>query len=233
MNHTVPGTNSAERIDMLRSIAFVCLSLTALTALGQARYISDDIPITLRTGPSLENRIVRNLSAGVRVEALEANEEAGYTRVRVNDGTEGWVLTRYLQAQPIARERLAAAERELGVSRERVAELEAQVATLSHDLSQARAELETYTSSNKDLSQELQEIRTASANALEIRSRNEELRQRLVEAEQRINRLAMENTELASDDRQSWFMVGAGVLFGGFLIGLIAPSVKRKRRSSW
>lgn len=219
---------------MLQRLVFVCLLLTALTAAGQTRYISDDIPITLRTGPSLDNRIVRNLSAGVRVEALESDEESGYSRVRVaNDGTEGWVLTRYLSPEPIARERLAAAQRELASARSRVAELEAQVASITQDLAQTREQLDTMASANKDVSSELQDIRTASANAVALRDQNETLRQRLAEADQRINRLTMDNTELASDSRQSWFMVGAGVLFGGILLGLVAPSLKRKRRSSW
>ena len=219
---------------MLQRLVFVCLLLTALTAAGQTRYISDDIPITLRTGPSLDNRIVRNLSAGVRVEALEADEPAGYTRVRVaSDGTEGWVLTRYLSVEPTARERLAGAQREVASARSRVTELEAQVAGLTRDLNQAREQIDAMTSANKNVTSELQDIRTASANAVALRDQNETLRQRLAEADQRINRLTMDNTELASDSRQSWFMVGAGVLLGGILLGLVAPSLKRKRRSTW
>jgi SH3 domain protein len=219
---------------MSRCAAFICLTLISVTAFGQARYISDDIPITLRTGPSLENRIIRNLSAGVRVEVLEADEANGYTRIRVaDDGTEGWLLTRYLQAQPVARDRLGAAERNLEAARARVRELETQVAELSEDLARTRAELEDVTTSSKDTAKELQDIRTASANAIALRDQNEQLRQRVAEADQRINRLVMENTELASDGRQSWFLVGAAVLFAGILVGLIAPSLRRKKRSSW
>lgn len=219
---------------MLRSAALVCLLLLSVAAFGQTRYISDSIPITLRTGPSLENRIVRNLSAGVRVEVLRVDEESGYTQVRVaSDGTEGWVLTRYLQSEPIARERLAAAEGALATARERVQELEVQVAALTEELARTREELDATATANKDISRELQDIRSASSNVLALRSQNEQLRQRVSEAEERINRLAMENTELASDSRQSWFLVGAGVLFGGILIGLVAPNFKRRKRSSW
>jgi len=219
---------------MLRSAALVCLLLLSAAAFGQTRYISDNIPITLRTGPSLENRIIRNLSAGARVEVLRVDEENGYTQVRVaSDGTEGWVLTRYLQSEPVARERLAAAEQALTTARERVQELEAQVASLTEELARTREELEATATAHKDVSRELQDIRSASSNVLALRSQNEQLRQRVSEAEERINRLAMENTELASDSRQSWFLVGAGVLFGGILIGLVAPNFKRRRRSSW
>lgn len=219
---------------MLRSAALVCVFLISVSAFGQTRYISDSIPITLRSGPSLENRIVRNLSAGARVEVLGVDEASGYSQIRlVSDGTEGWVLTRYLQSEPIARERLAAAERNLNAARERAQELESQVAALTDELTRTREELETTRTAHKDASAELQDIRSVSSNALAVRDQNEQLRRRVVEAEERINRLAMENTELASDSRQSWFLVGAGVLFGGILIGLVAPNFKRKKRSSW
>jgi SH3 domain protein len=215
-------------------LAFACLLLTTLPAFGQTRYIADDIPVTLRTGPSLDNRIVRNLSSGVRVDALEQNEDAGYTRVRVvSDGTEGWILTRYLSAQPIARDRLAASERELGAARARVQALEAQVAALTEDLASTRRQLESSASANTAVTNELRDIRSASSSAIALRDQNEDLRGRLAEADQRISRLTMENTELQSDSRQNWFMVGAGVLFAGILVGLIAPSFKRKRRSDW
>jgi len=217
---------------MLRSAALVCVFLFSAAAFGQTRYVSDNIPVMLRTGPSLEYRIIRRLSAGARVEVLR--EENDFTQVRVaSDGTEGWLETHFLQAEPIARERLAAAERNLTAARERVQELEAQVAALTEELARTRNELETTKSTNREISLELQDIRNASANVLALRDQNEQLRKRVAEAEERVNRLTMENTELASDARQSWFLIGAGVLFGGILIGLIAPNFKRRRRSSW
>ena len=79
----------------------------------QTRYVTDRTIVELRRGPSTEYLILRNLEAGERVEVLEQND-AGYSRVRVADqGTEGWILTRFLTAEPIARERLAVTERNL------------------------------------------------------------------------------------------------------------------------
>jgi SH3 domain protein len=107
------------------------------------------------------------------------------------------------------------------------------VASLTADLEQARGQLEETTSKNADVTRELQDIRGVSANALQIRDQNESLKQHVTETEQRLDRLSMENTELQSENRQQWFVAGAGVLFGGILIGLVAPHLKRKRRSSW
>ena len=72
--------------------------------------MTDVLEVPLRTGTTLQNKILRMLPAGTAVEVLGPEEE-GHTRVR-GKGVEGWVLTRFLVDQPSARERLAAAEDE-------------------------------------------------------------------------------------------------------------------------
>jgi SH3 domain protein len=230
--------NAREPLQAARSllgpIVFVGLLMMSVAAAGQTRYISDNIPVTLRSGPSLENRILKNLPAGTRVELVRADETSGYSQVRVaSDGTQGWILTRYLTDEPVARDRLAAAEKALADARVRVKDLESQVASLTDELTSTQARLEQSATTNADVTGELEEIRRTAGNAMRLRDENESLKQRVAEAQQRVDRLTMQNTELASEGRQQWFLVGAGVLFGGIVIGLIAPNVKRKRRSSW
>ena len=112
----------------------IVLMLTAVAASAQTRYVSDELTITLRTGPSTQNQILRNLTSGAAVEVLQELPDEGYTRVRTTDGTEGWVISRYLQTERIAAQRLTVAERDLAQARERIGTLEAQVAELSGSL---------------------------------------------------------------------------------------------------
>ena len=205
-----------------------------LVAQGQTRYVTDRTIVELRRGPSIEYLILRNLEAGERVEVLEQDEDAGYSRVRVADqGTEGWILTRFLTAEPIARERLAVAERSLSGAREQVAGLQEQTAELTRELSAARTELTQVRSSHGEVSQELAEIRAAAANVVEIRDQNTRLQQRVLQLEGEVENLTANNTRLAGRSNQNWFVVGAAVLLGGIVIGLVAPSLRRKRRSDW
>lgn len=216
-----------------RTVVLECLLLFSLTGHAQTRYVTDNVPVELRRGPSNEFLILRNLLPGERVDLLEQTGE-GYSRVRVADrGTEGWILSRFLTDDPIARDRLVVAERSLTAGRSRVAELEEHVATLNDQLESARAELQQIQATHGEVSAELADVRTASANVVEVRDQNESLRQRLNDREQDVDRLTMENAALGSRSSQNWFIVGAGVLFGGIVIGLIAPSLRRKRRSDW
>ena len=219
---------------LFRWFVLAGLLLAAVAVYAQTRYVSDNTVVELRRGPSLEFLIIRSLGAGEAVEVLEQDAENGYSRVRVLDqGTEGWILTRFLTAEPIARERLAVADRNLATARSRVGELEQEVASLTEQLNSTRQELEQIQASHGEVTTELAGIRTASANVVEIRDQNENLRQRLNDREQDVERLTVKNAALARRSSQNWFIVGAGVLFGGIVIGLIAPSLRRKRRSDW
>jgi SH3 domain protein len=203
-------------------------------AAAETRYVSDRTIVELRRGPSTDYLILRNLEAGEQVEILEQNRETGYSRIRVVDqGSEGWILTRYLTAEPIARERLAVAERDLAAARERVAALEAQVDQLTTDLTGARHELEQTRTSHGTVSKELADIRIASANAVEMRDQNTRLQQRLIDRDREVEVLSADNARLAGRNDQNWFIVGAAVLLAGIVVGLVAPSLRRKRRSDW
>jgi SH3 domain protein len=208
--------------------------LIAAAANAQTRYVSDRTIVELRRGPSTEFLILRNLEAGEAVQVLEQNQAAGYTRVKVADqGTEGWILTRFLTAEPIARDRLAAAERNLDAARTRVGDLEQQVATLTADLTARQMELDATRTGHATVSQELAELRDSSTNVVQITEQNESLRQRLIQRDREVEELTATNASLSGRSSQNWFIVGASVLFGGIVIGLVAPSLRRKRRSDW
>jgi len=219
----------------LRWVAVLSLVL-AVAAQAQAqtatRYVTDRTQVELRRGPSTEYRILRYLEAGDRVEVLEQNE--GFSRVKVGDqDTEGWIPSASLIAEPIARDRLAAAERTATTARERATALEEQNRGLVRDLTATRAELEQTKASHGTVSRELADIRTASANVVKLHDDNASLQQRLVQRDLEVEQLTAENGRLAARSNQNWFVIGALVMLGGIVVGLVAPSLRRKRRSDW
>ena len=217
----------------LRWVGLVVFALGVVAhAQTETRYVTDRTQVELRRGPSTEYRILRYLEAGDRVEVLEKNEQ-GFSHVRVDQDTDGWMPTASLVAEPVARERLAAAERNLTTARERVTALEGQTRELERDLAATRAELAQTQANHGTVSRELADIRTASANVVKLRDDNSSLQQRLVQRDLEVEQLTADNTRLAARSSQNWFVVGAAVLLGGIMIGLIAPSLRRKRRSDW
>lgn len=218
---------------MITRLLGVALMMVAATAVGQTLYVSDQLVITVRTGPSTENAIITNLVSGDAVEVLQANAETGYTRVRIQSGVEGWVLGRYLVATPVSQDRLIIAESDLAEAQATVAMLEGSVAMLAAELEVTGRRLEETETENASLTKELADLRAASENVLSIRDQNESLRRRLNERNEEAELLAIDNDRLRSRATRDWFIAGGGVLLAGIIVGLIAPGLRRRRRSQW
>lgn len=218
---------------MITRLLGVALMMVAATAVGQTLYVSDQLVITVRTGPSTENSIITNLVTGDAVEVLQANAETGYTRVRIQSGVEGWVLGRYLVATPVSQDRLIIAESDLAEAQATVATLEGSVAMLAAELEVTGRRLDETETENASLTKELADLRAASENVLSIRDQNESLRRRLNERNEEAELLAIDNDLLRSRATRDWFVAGGGVLLAGIIVGIIAPRLRRRRRSQW
>jgi SH3 domain protein len=211
----------------------VALILVAATAVGQTLYVSDQLVITVRTGPSTDNTIIGNLVSGDPIEMLETDSDSGYSRVRTANDTEGWVLSRYLAERPIAQDRLVIADRDLAEAEIAIAALEASVTELTGNLEVATRRLGEAETATSSLTADLADIREASENVLSVRDQNESLRRRLNERDEEAELLAIENDQLRSRSTRDWFVAGAGVLLAGILLGLIIPRLRRRRRAEW
>ena len=220
---------------MIRPFYILAASmLCSITANAQRMYVTDELVITLRTGPSTQNTVIANLRTGDAVEVLEVDEDAGYTRIRVlDDGDEGWVLTRYLMSEPSADAELVAAQRQLEQANDRITGLEAELAELSTNLSESTSALSAAQDSHQSVAAELEHIREASANVLELQAQNESLRRNNIELSAEVDALVTEASRLGSRNRQNWFVVGALVMAFGIVVGLVAPSLRPRRRSNW
>ena len=216
----------------------LALSLLCLCAFGQAlaetRYVTDTFAITMRTGESTRHKIVRMLESGTPVEVLASNSDTGYAKIRTEDGATGFVLERHLIEEPVARDRIVALEARLRELQQAPDQLAARLA----ELQRVHAELEDrhrgLLRDKSRLEEELATIRHASANVVQITRERSELRQSVAELTRQVAELQQANQDLGNRTNQRWFLIGAGVVAGGILIGLILPNLRfRRRRSSW
>jgi len=207
---------------------------TTLVQAQATRYVTDQLEVDIRTGKSLRHKIVRMLPAGTEVTVLQEDQNEGYTLVRTPGGAEGWILTRYLSDSPIPRERLARAEAGLAEFESENRRLREQLSTLQASTQQMQAANAELQASNQELSQELAEIHRTAANAIAIGRRNEELEQQMVDMERELQLVQQENQTLTDDSRKEWFLLGAGVLLLGALLGWIGPRLRSNRqRARW
>ncbi len=89
--------------------AILILVLAGLSAAAQAqttRYVSDQLIISLRSGPAEDKKLIRTIPSGTPLVVLDEPAAGDFVHVRDGEGTEGWVLSRFLMDQPAARDRL-------------------------------------------------------------------------------------------------------------------------------
>ncbi len=222
---------------MKTTIIAAVISLSGIlmchNAWSQSVWVSDEFEVTLRSGPSTGNAIDMMVSSGMELEVLERDPDTGYTRVRTNGGTEGWVLSRYLMPEPSAREQLQTLTGQLTDASERDSSLNNQLATIrsEHDASKRRnEELER---DKSRLEKELVDIKRTSANALALNEENTKLRDQLMDADIRVDTLEQESRDLNNQTSRYWFMSGGLVLVVGMVLGLWLPRMQWQKRSRY
>lgn len=223
-----------------KTLKFVVLGSVAMASLGLAgavfaetRYVTDELEVTLRSGQSTRNNIVRMLKSGTALEVLEVSSDTGYSLVRLPSGTEGWVLSRFLVDQPVARDVLPDVQRRYAALVESSKSTSAKLNASSSSLSELEKQRDALLSENEQLARQLHEVREKASDVLNIDKQNSALRQRVITLQGENDQLSILNEELSNRRTLEWFMAGGGVLFVGLLLGLILPRIRWRRRSSW
>ena len=218
---------------MKTSIVLFAALLLPVTAFAEPAWVTDQFEITLRSGPSTSNAIQLMVGSGTRLEVLERDADSGYTRVRTQGGTEGWVLTRYLMSEASAREQLERLTSQLTNANSRGSSLDSQLKAIRSEYDAANRKIETLERDKAAVEKELAEIKRTAANVLSINEQNQSLLDELTAAQIRADTLEQENRALASQTKRYWFMAGALVLLVGILLGIWLPRIRWQRRSRY
>jgi len=140
------------------------LSIIAQASWAAKAYVTDSFRISLRRGPSIENKILKFLPSGMPVEVLESQE--GWSRVQPLESRQrsikGWVLSRYLitrlpwetQARSLEQENIQLKEKLARIEEEREVTLKRKVADYlelkaAHEIAQET--VQTLTRENESL----------------------------------------------------------------------------------
>lgn len=218
---------------MLRKVLLaLLLVLGPVSAFAATMYISDELTVPLRRGPSNGHKIINAaLPSGMALEVLGEDRAAGFTQVRTPTGIEGWVPTQFLVGQPVAKDRLAAATK-------RVEALEAQLKSTREnyqDVRGARTEIESKASQlskeNQKLQTELAEIRRVSATAITQFEENKQLKASNASLQTQVTQLSEEVHDLKRNVMLRWLLSGGALVLIGLAIGAWIKS--RPKRSTW
>ncbi|WLQ15266.1 TIGR04211 family SH3 domain-containing protein [Hahella aquimaris] len=203
-------------------------------AFAETKYIDDTMYAPLRSGQGLEFRIVhKGVKSGTPVEHLQTNAESGYSLIRTPEGIEGWLPTRFLINEPVARDKLNRMTQQYTALQQKFNDLQNeynQIKGENSNLGGAREQLEK---SNKELQLELSNIKRISENAIALDTRNRELRESNEKLKNEVELLSAENLRLKDSDERDKMLLGGGLVLLGVIIALIVPMFKREKKAGW
>ena len=200
---------------------------------GTPAWVTDKLEVQLRSGSGNQYRIVKSLLSGTELTLVDGSEVNGYSRVALESGEEGWIAARYLSLTPVAQADREENSKKLAALREENQKLKADLAAIKAAKEAAEKSTQELNAETARLNSEVTAIRQASANVLQIQNERDQLTLEKVGLESELETLKREKQTMDASNKQDWFMIGAGVLFGGIVLGLVLPRLSWRKKSSW
>ena len=121
----------------MRRLCAVLLLAVSWPALAETAYVTERLPIELRTAFADGAPVVKVIEGGATLEVLERVDR--YANVRDAQGAEGWIEARFLVNTPPARAQLDRAQADLTKVRADLARAQARIAQLDAKVAQESA----------------------------------------------------------------------------------------------
>jgi SH3 domain protein len=201
--------------------------LAVAAAAAETAYVTDIIRLAVRSGPGNDQKSIGLLESGQAVEIVKPGDE--WALVRMANGTEGYVLSRYLVSHQPVKFRFDQLQ-------EKFKALSGQAAGLAEENSRLNADNEKLaaaaSASQKELTalrSEFEAFKQEAADFTGLKGKYDALAAELARKQEKIAHLETQSNDILGPNNLYWFLAGAGVLLTGFLTGY---SVKRQRRWS-
>ena len=166
-----------------------------------------DHDVAMQSAPGKRAHVTRKIESGTLLTVLNKSTSGHYTRVRLESGPDGWVLSSDLTGVP------------------------APVSTpAAIPASESPDELRLVVS---QLQTELNTLRLTSANALATQNERDQLQESVIRLKRENEMLLRDKNALEDEQGQSWFLLGAGVGLGGIILGVLLPQLNLRRRNNW
>lgn len=217
-----------------RSVLKLFLAFTIVAApvatLAETMWLSDVLWVNVRTGPSDNNRIIKIIKSGTRMEVLEKPADSNYYRIRTETGIEGWIPHRYLLDEPTGSLKVELITAEKQQLQTQFDQLQEKYTTLLNDKGDVNGELETLRADNESLSQELNRIKAVSGDAINLDERYQALAEENAAIKNQLDVMQAENQSLREFNDNKLLYAGGALIFVGIFLGVILPRLTGKQR---
>ena len=213
-------------------IIFV-LCLMVQTCWAVTAYVTDSFEITLRTGPSLQNKVISMPISGQAMEILESQDNWSHVRYnkRGQKTIDGWVLSRYLMNRQPWKLQTIKLKSENTKIKERLAIIEKKLKQTSSRERDYSKRLQENSISLKKAQNDYNSLKQGSSRYLKLKEEYETANASLETIRKTAQTMTRENDILKSSQKSKWFATGATVLLVGLIIGLVLGKQQKKKKS--
>ncbi|CAB5499013.1 Arylsulfatase (EC [Bathymodiolus thermophilus thioautotrophic gill symbiont] len=215
---------------MKRSLFIIFLLLNSIINAASYVYVTDMVPIPMRSENKIQNNpsnLIKMLDSGTKLKILAT--EDGWTKVRF-ENTTGWMISRYLTSNTPARVQLEVLQRNNNNNKLSLAkqnEKNTMLEGLTADLKAKNTKLSIRIGK---LESEKEYIKQTYQDSLKLEHENKKLRTATLQLQAELQLLENNNTVGQDSSARNWFIVGALVLFFGFMVGFVFQKRTNNRR---
>ncbi len=202
------------------------LLFMASIGVAETMYVTEDLTITLRTGPGKDRKIIAFPSAGRAVEVITPGDE--YTEVKLSNGKQGWVLTRFLTDKEPADRTLARLQQQHSKIVDDYEKLKSRASQLDSDGKGLANNLTTTQTALQKLQAEHDTLKSESKEFLELKTKYDKSIKETTSAQDKISNLEQELQQLYSSQITTGMLYGGGFVVLGFIVGYIVKRPKRR-----
>ena len=205
---------------------FIYAVIYATPVPAEVMYVDDITKLNVRENRGTKSNIIGTLPSGEKVEVMTFS--SGWTRIKLPDGTQGWVVSRYLSKNKPFELQIEEINEQLESTRQKVEDLKAENERLKTDNQALTSRLDENMDKLAVIQNAYGSLKDDSKDYLGLKQKYDRQSSEISEKNNRIKALEQRVSDTYLSFAIKWFLVGAGVLLVGFLLG---NRTKRKRSS--
>ncbi len=214
---------------IVTSFALGLSTILGPSAFAETLYVKPSAEVVVRTGQGTDYKIVAMVKDGTTVELIE--QDKSYMKIRLKNGIEGWMLGRFLSREKPLSEIVSELKKENEFLRKEKGKAVKRLKETAASLKQSQFQLQALLSDRDKLSTDYQRLLDDTADIIQIKKDQKITAEQNKQLREELNLALEENNRLKKDKTMYWFLIGAGVLLAGIIIGKM-PGPSRRRKSS-
>jgi SH3 domain protein len=212
---------------------YFILILTLGSAQAETVYVADDLNLSLKDAASNHGKVLKSLPTGTPLKVIDKQTKSDFIHVRLLDGTEGYIKSRYTKKQPPALDPKDISSKTIAALQSENAALRTEFNALKDSLTPGSSLEKTLATERDQLARELNELKKTAASSFQLKNERDELQERVVNVERDLQQFKLENQALKDTASQDWFLYGGVLSLVGVLLGFILPKLGWRRKNSW